>query len=75
MAYIQKRIRKDGRASYRVLVRIKGFPTRSTTFDKRSDALKWGYDKEAEFRLNRNSSFTAKNRKRTLGELIDQYLS
>ena len=75
MAYIQKRVRKNGRASYRALVRVKGFPTMSATFDKRYEALKWSQDKEVEFRLNKNSSFTANNGKRTLGELIDRYSS
>ena len=75
MTYIQKRVRKNGRASYRALVRVKGFPTISATFDKRYEALKWSQDKEVEFRLNKNSSFTAKNGKRTLGELIDRYSS
>ena len=75
MAYIQKRVRKNGRASYRALVRIKGFPARSATFDKRYEALKWSQDKEVEFRLNKNSSFTTKNGNRTLGELIDRYSS
>ena len=56
-------------------MRVKGFPAISATFDKRYEALKWSQDKEVEFRLNKNSSFTAKNGKRTLGELIDRYSS
>lgn len=75
MAYIQKRMRKDGRVSYRVLVRVKRFPASSATFSRRSDAIKWGKEKEAEFRLKKHFPITYKNGKRTLGELIDQYLS
>jgi integrase len=75
MAYIQKRVRKNGRASYRALVRIKGFPARSATFDKSSDAIKWGQEREAEFRLNRHFGFTPENINRTLSKVIDHYLS
>jgi integrase len=75
MASIQKRVSRDGRVSYRALVRVTGYPMRSATFGKRSDALKWSQEKEVEFRLNKQCSFTAKNEKRTLSELIDQYLS
>ena len=39
MAYIQKRVRKNGRASYRTLVKVKVFPAISATFDKRYEAL------------------------------------
>ena len=51
MAFIQKRITKDGRISYRALVRVKGCPMKSATFAKRSDAIKWGQEKELYERL------------------------
>ena len=37
MASIQKRVTKEGRITYRALVRIKGCPTRPATFDRCSD--------------------------------------
>lgn len=75
MASIQKRVTKDGRISYRALVRVKGYPVKSATFNKRSDAVKWSQEKEAEFRLNRHFSFTSKGEKHTLVELVDRYIS
>ena len=75
MASIQKRVTKNGRASYRALVRVKDCPIKSATFNKRSDAAKWGQEKEAEFRLNRHFAFTISNNRHTLGELVDRYIS
>ena len=54
MDSIQKRITKDGRISYRALVRVKGCPMKSATFAKWSDAIKSGQEKESAFRLNRH---------------------
>ena len=48
MASIQKRITKEGRTTYRALIRIKGCPTRSATFDKRSDACRWSQEQEVD---------------------------
>jgi integrase len=75
MASIQIRVRKNNRVSYRALVRVTGYPIRSATFGKRSDAVKWGKEKEAELRLNKHFTIFATNGKHTLAELIDQYLS
>ena len=55
-------------------MRVRGHPVRSATFIKRSDALNWGIEKEADLRLNKHFPNTSKNGKRTLGELIDRYL-
>ena len=41
MATIEKRTSDDGKASYRVKVRIKGFPVQSATFERKTDAAKW----------------------------------
>ena len=53
MASIQKRITKEGRTTYRALVRIKGSPTKSATFDRHSDARRWSQKKEEELRQKR----------------------
>ena len=34
MANIEKRTSKEGKVSYRVKVRLKGFPTQQATFDR-----------------------------------------
>ena len=75
MASIQKRITKDGRVSYRALVRVRGCPVKSATFNKRSDAVKWGQEREAEFNLNRQFGFISNDGKHTLGDLVERYIS
>ena len=75
MASIQKRVTKDGRISYRALVRVKGCPVKSATFSKRSDAVAWSQEKKVEFRLNKHSAFTSKGGKHIVGELVDRYIS
>ena len=73
MASIQKRVTKDGKVSYRALVRVKGHPVQSATFSKRSDAIKWSLERESEIRFNRY--FTTQDKDHTFGELVDHYLS
>jgi len=74
MASIQKRITKEGRTTYRALIRIKGCPTRSATFDKRSDACRWSQEQEVDLRST-SPTCNMKNEQHTLGELVDRYVS
>ena len=74
MASIQKRITKEGKTTYRALVRIKGSPTKSATFDRRTDARRWSQKKEEELRST-NLNCSIKNKQHTLGELVDRYIS
>ncbi len=41
MAYIEKRKTQDGDMKYRVLVRLKGHPTQTATFERLTDARNW----------------------------------
>jgi len=74
MASIQKRITKEGRTTYRALVRIKGCPTRSATFDRCSGARRWSQEQEVDLRSTRPTC-NIKNEQHTLGELVDRYIS
>ena len=74
MASIQKRVTKEGRITYRALVRIKGRPVRSATFDRCSDARRWSQEQEVELRSTRPTC-NRKNEQHTLGELVDRYIS
>ena len=74
MASIQKRITKEGRTTYRALIRIKGCPTRSATFDRCSDARRWSQEQEVDLRSTRPTC-NMKNEQHTLGELVDRYVS
>ena len=47
MAYIQQRIGKDGKPSYRVQVRKKGYAVQTATFTRKTDAKNWAQSVEA----------------------------
>lgn len=74
MGNIQKRTSKDGKASYRVQVRLKGHPAQTASFDRLTDARKWEQDTESAIRNGRHFK-TSQAKKRTLAETIDRYFS
>jgi len=74
MPSIRKRTNKDGSLSYRVDVRLKGFPPQRATFTRLTDAKKWGQQTEVAIRENRYFK-TAESRKHTLTDLIDRYIT
>ena len=41
MAEIKKRIKKNGEPTYTACIRIKGYPTDSKTFSRKTDAKEW----------------------------------
>src|ERR1035437_4386482 len=71
MATIQKRISKDGATSYRVQIRLKGFPPESASFERLTDAKEWTQKTEANMKAGRH--FGASKR-HTFNELADEYL-
>lgn len=73
MAYIQERKTDDGKLHYRVQIRLKGFPTQSATFERKTDAKKWAQQTEAAIREGRHFKFV-ESKKHTLGKLIDRYI-
>lgn len=72
MATIEKRITPEGAISYRVKVRLKGFPVQTATFERSTDAKKWAGQTEAAIREGRYFK-TVEAKRHTLGELIDRY--
>ena len=72
MAVIQERTSSDGKKKYRALVRLKGYPPQSATFDRKTDAKKWAQDTESAIRDGRHFK-TAEAKKHTVAELIDRY--
>jgi hypothetical protein len=54
MATIERRIADDGSISYRVKVRLKGYPAQSATFDRLTDAKKWASATESAIREGRH---------------------
>jgi integrase len=72
MATIQKRIGKDGAVSYRVQVRLKGHPTETASFERKTDASKWAQNIESAIREGRHFK-TAISKKHTMAHAIDKY--
>lgn len=72
MAVIQERKSADGKTKYRALVRLKGYPPQSATFDRKADAKKWAQDTESAIRNNRHFK-SAEAKKHTVAELIERY--
>ena len=73
MANIEKRIASDGKTSYRVKVRLKGFPSQSATFERLTDAKKWAQQTESAIREGRHFK-TSEAKRHTMNELIDRYI-
>lgn len=73
MATIETRRNDDGSIGYRAKVRLKGFPSQSATFERKTDAKEWAKQTEANMRQGRYFK-TAEAKKHTVGKLIDRYL-
>lgn len=73
MAVIQERKGADGKVKYRVLIRLKGHPAQSATFDRKTDAKKWAQDTESNIRHNRHFK-SVEAKKHTFGDMVDRYV-
>jgi integrase len=73
MATTEKRTNTEGKISYRVKVRLRGYPTQSATFDRLTDAKRWIQDTESAIREGRHFK-TSEAKKHTMGNLIDRYI-
>ena len=74
MAVIEKRTTGDNKTSYRVKVRLKGYPPQTATFDRITDAKKWAQDTESAIREGRHFK-TSQAKRHTLAQLIDRYIN
>jgi len=74
MATIEKRTTDTGDTSYRVKIRLKGYPTQTATFKRITDAKKWVQDTESAIRDGRHFK-TAAAKKHTFAEMIDRFLA
>jgi integrase len=73
MASIEKRTTKEGDISYRVKVRLKGYPTQTATFERLTDAKRWVQQTESAIREGRHFK-TSEAKRHTLDETIDRYI-
>jgi len=72
MAYIEKRTSSNGKTTYRVQIRVKGRPQEAASFDRLTDAKRWGTQTEAALREGRYFH-SAAGKGKTLAEAIDRY--
>lgn len=73
MAYFQERETEDGKIHYRVQIRLKGYPTETATFERKTDAKLWAQQIEAAMREGRHFK-TAQAKKHTVADLVDRYI-
>jgi integrase len=73
MASIQKRTTQSGKVSYRVEIRLKGYPAQRATFERLTDARKWSKQTESAIMEGRHFK-TTEAKRHTLAELIDRYI-
>ncbi len=73
MATLEKRLTAHGTIGYRAKVRLKGFPSESATFERKTDAKEWAQQTEASMREGRYFK-TAEAKKHTVADLFDRYL-
>lgn len=73
MATIQERKKKNGKTTYKVVIRVKGYPTLTASFDKLTSARQWIGENEPQMKAGKHlTDYEAK--KHTLNELIDRYI-
>ncbi|HEY3571282.1 MAG TPA: site-specific integrase, partial [Thermoanaerobaculia bacterium] len=73
MATIVRRMTRTG-VRYVALVRLKGHPAQSRSFERKTDARDWAQEAEANIRSGRTAGLAGRQR-HTLGELIDKFVS
>lgn len=73
MAVIEERTTAEGKRAYRVKVRLKGSPTVTATFDRKTDAKEWAKKTEAAIKEGRYFK-TTEAKKHTVAELVDRYI-
>ncbi len=73
MATIRERTTSKGEKRYQVIVRLKGQPPQTATFNRKTDAKKWAQDIESDIRHGRHFK-TTQAKKHTLADLIDRYV-
>ncbi len=73
MATINPRKNKNGDITYQAIIRVKGYPTLTATFERKTDAKDWANEKESAMKRGKKIK-DAESQKHTLSELIDRYI-
>jgi integrase len=72
MGHIRKRNRKDGNDCFQAEIRLKGHPTLTATFDRRTDAKNWIQKNEADIRAGRHQLYS-EGKRHTFKEAVERY--
>ncbi|PIR00328.1 MAG: integrase [Nitrospinae bacterium CG11_big_fil_rev_8_21_14_0_20_45_15] len=73
MAIIDERKSKSGKVSYRVRIRLKGHPTQSASFKRKTDAQRWAASTESAILEGRHFK-QSEAKRHSLADLIDRYI-
>ena len=73
MANVEERINKEGKKSYRVKVRVKGYPVQTATFALKTKAKEWAVKTELAIKEGKYFS-EVQAKKHTVGFIIDKYV-
>lgn len=74
MASLRSKRRSDGSLTYHVQVRVKGHPPQTASFERKTDAKRWGEQTEASIRQRRYFDVFEAQR-HTAAEMIDRFVS
>jgi integrase len=72
MAYIEERKTKTGEIRFKAQIRIKGYPTQTQSFRRKTDAQRWSTQTEAAIMEGRHFK-KSESKKHTFAELADRY--
>jgi integrase len=73
MGHIRERPLKKGGIRYQAEVRLKGHPTLTASFDRKTDAKNWIQKMEADVRCGRHQLYS-ESRRHTFNEAVSRYL-
>ena len=74
MAQIRERVKKNGKKSFFVRIRMKGKPEATASFERLTDARLWAQHTETAIREGRYAT-TAEAQKHTVSDLVERYIS
>lgn len=73
MACFRKRQKGNGQVSFQARIRLSGFPQKTATFDKLSEAKDWARKEESDLKAGRYMNDLLATRY-TMGQVIDRYI-
>lgn len=72
MGHIRERKLKRGGVRYQAEVKLKGYPTLTAMFDRKTDAKSWIHKVEADIRCGRNQLYS-EGKRHTFNEAVERY--